>query len=419
MEDTGNNVAPGAQPQPEPSPGHQAATAGPGPLRQSHGRGFSRRTFIAAVSAAVILGSVVGGVGGAALFSDRVSQAQAAPPQIVVAQPAALAPATGLDIAAIYKSAAPAVVTVKVTEAQTGRFRNVPTEGEGSGVIIDKDGHILTNNHVVSGASTITVTLLDGTDVKAQVVGTDPASDLALLKADIPASKLVVATLGDSDAVAPGDPAIAIGSPFGLNHSVTAGIVSAVKRDWGTAGGRPMRGLIQVDTPINPGNSGGALLNGKGEVIGITTAIESPVRGSVGVGFAIPINAAKSLLPQLTQGASIQHPWLGISGMSVNASVASQVGLKVNSGVLVMQVVDGSPAAKAGLKPALTGSADNVGVGDVITAVDGRPVTAVTDISSYLDTRKVGDTVKLSVTRGSENLTIEVTLAAWPQSQQS
>jgi putative serine protease PepD len=184
---------------------------------------------------------------------------------------------------ALYQKVAPAVVGVQ------------HSRGEGTGFVVDSQGHLVTNNHVVNGASRLSLQLLDGTRVAAQVVGTDPANDLAVLRAQIPSGKLVVAALGNSDTVRPGETAIAMGSPFGLEHSITSGIVSAVGRQYGG-----IRGLIQTDAPINPGNSGGPLVNARGEVIGINSMGAGPVRGSSGVGFAVPINAAKRLLARVT-----------------------------------------------------------------------------------------------------------------------
>ncbi|HEV2122911.1 MAG TPA: trypsin-like peptidase domain-containing protein [Chloroflexota bacterium] len=201
--------------------------------------------------------------------------------------------ATGIQLAPLYKKVAPAVVDIRVTGS--GRSG---AGGEGSGFIADEQGHVVTNYHVVRNARQILVRLLDGTRLAAEVVATDPANDLAVLRADIPAEKRAVAPLGDSDAVEPGEPAIAIGSPFGLEQSITAGIVSAVDRSYGRTSTGPIRGLIQTDAPVNPGNSGGPLFNAAGEVIGINSMGTGPVNGNVGVAFAIPVNAAKRLLAQ-------------------------------------------------------------------------------------------------------------------------
>jgi S1-C subfamily serine protease len=396
------------------------------------------------VMAALLIAGATGGVGGSAVTALLLNRGEMAP-AMAAAAPPAINPSQALPdsgLKAIYKQVGPAVVSVQ-TAAAMGRgtqgspFPGLPgrpgtpntpnsgdlpllPRGEGTGFIVDAQGHILTNNHVVDGASQVTIVLQDGSRVTAQVVGSDPGSDLALLKASIPAEKLRIAALGDSDAVEPGDPAIAIGTPFGLDHTITAGIISAVDREFGAAGGRPMRGLIQTDAPINPGNSGGPLLNAKGEVIGITTAIESPVPGSVGIGFAIPINAAKQLLPRLQAGQTIQHAWLGIAGASITPDIAAEAGLpsNVTQGVLVTQVTPNSPAAQAGLRG---GAADPSGGatampkgGDVIVAVDGRPVQRVQDIGGYLDTKQPGDTVTLTIVRNGARQDVRATLAPWP-----
>jgi S1-C subfamily serine protease len=416
--------------------------AGSGPNRRG-----SRRLATLAIAGALFLGVAGGGVAGAGatlyLFGPqgklKAEVASAAQPtatvltQILNSGQTTLADAK-LDgtVAGVYKAVSPSVVTVMVkqTRAATPPRGTQPlqpqlpqqpdAEGEGSGVIVDAQGHILTNEHVVNGATDISVRLADGSEYAAKVVGTAPDSDLAIVQASIPADKLAVATLGDSSAVQPGDPAIAIGSPFGLDQTVTAGIVSGINREFGTANGRPMRGLIQTDAPVNPGNSGGPLLNAKGEVVGITTSIESPVRGSVGVGFAIPSNTAKQLLPKLVAGAKIEHPYLGISGIAITATVAQQQKLPVQTGVLVGEVASGGPAEKAGLKGGSAANTTSMPVGgDIITAVDKRAVTSVPEISGYLDTKAVGDTVTLSILRDGKPMDITVTLAAWPASQSS
>jgi putative serine protease PepD len=208
-----------------------------------------------------------------------------APPRSATAPAAGRAQRSG--VAALYQRVAPSVVAVR-------------TNGEGSGFVVDDKGHVVTNNHVVAGSSRVTLLLLDGTSVPAQVVATDAQNDLAVLKASLPEGKVAVATLGDSDTVTTGEAVIAVGNPFGFENSVTAGIVSAVDRQYGGSRGRSgIEGLIQTDTSINPGNSGGPLFNSAGEVIGINTMGVSPVRGSVGVAFAVPVNAAKRLLSRV------------------------------------------------------------------------------------------------------------------------
>ena len=384
----------------------------------------------------------------AASPSQAASQAPATPAASAAstASPSADPAVQALEstISDVYQRVAPSVVFI--TNEGVGRvtpFGQFPQEGAGSGVIIDDQGHILTNNHVVSGARRLEVTLADGTTVPATLLGRDPGNDLALIKIDVAADKLHVATLGDSDTVKPGQLAIAIGNPFGLDRTVTVGFISAVGRTREEGNARPIRNMLQTDAAINPGNSGGPLLNSRGEVVGINSSIESPVRGSVGVGFAVPINAAKAGLPQMLAGSVVQHPWLGISGQALTPDVAQQLGLSTSEGVYVVQVMPNSPAAGAGLKGATTPSqttrrpsqrpsaTPTPGApspspstsalpkgGDVITTVDGRKVAKVEDISSYLDTKQVGDTVKLGILRDGQSQTVEVKLAAWPDQTQ-
>ena len=390
----------------------------------------TRRATFSVLMAAMLVAGGVGGAAGSAITAASLSRHTGVPlaaPAVTAAAPkAAQAAIADTGLRAIYKQVNPAVVSVQTSVAATQSSRrqgtpglpNTPNapgllpSGEGTGFIVDGDGSILTNYHVVEGASRVTVVLADGTSVQAQVVGSDPSSDVALLKASIPAGKGAVVALGDSDAVEPGDPAIAIGTPFGFDHSITAGIVSGVDRDFGSANGRPMRGLIQTDAAINPGNSGGPLLNAAGEVIGITTSIESPVRANVGIGFAIPINQAKQLLPALKSGQKVEHAWLGISGAPVSTDSAADLGLpnSVTSGVAVLQVAPNSPAAQAGLR----GGSGSNRAGDVIVAIDGKNLTRVQDVSSYLEGKKPGDTVTLTVIRDGARQDVKATLAPWP-----
>ena len=318
----------------------------------------------------------------------------------------------------VYEKVSPAVVYISSTTQRTsGFFGDMPQRGAGSGIIIDKEGHVLTNNHVVDGADRVDVTLPDGTVARADTVGYDPVNDLAVVKINVDANKLTVATLGDSSKVRPGELAIAIGNPFGLERTVTVGVVSSVGRTFTGDSGRAILQMIQTDAAINPGNSGGPLLNASGEVIGINTAIESPVRGSVGIGFAVPVNTAKALLPDLLKGGEVKHPMLGISGVAITPALAKELELPVEKGVYVAEVIKGSPAEDAGVKGALSrSSAPRAGVprgGDIVTAIDQVAVGKVEDIIAYLDTKKVGDTVKLTVIRDKEEKIIEVKLGSW------
>ncbi|HYU18194.1 MAG TPA: trypsin-like peptidase domain-containing protein [Chloroflexota bacterium] len=390
--------------------GVQAAAASAG-AAQRWGRGLA-----AGVLATALLAGGVGGAAGGAAVAYRLGQpvatAPAAAPASTGASSQVAARGASTDVGAIYRAVSPAVVTIAVRGGRPGPLGSEAV-GEGSGFVADSEGRIITNNHVVDGARELRVTLADGTELPARVLGRDALNDVAVVQADIPAGKVMAAPLGDSDAVQPGDPAIAIGAPFGLDRTVTQGIVSAINRTFQT-GSRTMRNLVQTDAAINPGNSGGPLLNAVGEVIGINTAIESPVRGSVGVGFAIPINTAKRLLPTLASGQTVQHAWLGLSGVALTPELARQAGLSVQQGILVAQVLPGGPAASAGIH----GSGRSARGVDVITQIDGHPLKSVDDLVGYLEGRQVGDTVRLSVLRDGQPLDLSATLGARPASEQ-
>lgn len=381
-----------------------------------------------ALAVAMLLSAVGGGVIGSIATLSAVQHVPTSRPQTaaMVASPGEASVGTRVadagDEAAItrvFRQASPAVVSVSKSGGASGPLGEFRRRGEGTGIVVDRGGLILTNHHVIEGATRIVVRFADGATATATVAGSDPGTDLAVLKADLPEGH-PVATLGDSDKVEPGQTAIAIGSPFGLSQTVTAGIISAVNREWGSAGGRPMRGLIQTDAPVNPGNSGGPLLNIQGETIGIATAIESPIQGSVGIGFAIPINEAKRLLPQLARGERVEHPWLGISGSALMPQLATQLGLSVEQGILIHEVIADGPAARAGLRGGRsTGEADVPSGGDVVTAVDGRPLKTVQELSAYLSTLHVGDEIRLTILRDGQVMELTVTLGAWPAGQRS
>ena len=266
--------------------------------------------------------------------------------------------------------------------------------GAGSGFVIRKDGVVLTNNHVVDNAKQITVTLNDGREFDAKVMGRDPKTDLAVLKID--AQTLPTAELGNSDDLAVGDWVVAIGNPFGLNNTVTAGIVSAKGR---TIGAGPYDDFIQTDAPINPGNSGGPLLNERGEVVGINTLIFSQSGGNVGIGFAIPINLAKQLVPQLEDTGHVTRSWLGVMIQKVTPDLAQSLGLEDAHGALVAEVTPGSPAATSGIEP-----------GDVITRYDGKNVAEQSVLPMLVASTPVGKTVAVEVVRDGTAKTLDVTV---------
>ena len=374
-----------------------------------------RHAGTAALLALALLGGAVGGGAVGAAATTQRATPQPLTTTVVQAQPISVnAQAAPQSVAgAVYRATGPAVVQVVVSGRQaTGT--QAPQSGAGSGVVVDARGLILTNNHVVDGARAISIRFSTGTTREATVLGTDRGNDLALLKVDLPAD-VPMAPLGDSDAVQPGDVAIAIGSPFGLDRTVTQGIVSAVNRSWAPGDGRARQGLLQTDAPINPGNSGGPLFNANGEVIGITSMIESPVRGSVGVGFAIPVNTAKRLLPQLEAGARLEPVWLGIAGQPLDATIARDQGLAVQEGILIASVVPNSPAAQAGLRGGQGQDERIPRGGDVLVAIDGSPVKDMTGLAGQLTGKSPGDVAQLTIVRDGREQQVRVTLQPWPR----
>src|SRR5256712_2509186 len=361
----------------------------------------ARSMAAAMLAAGLVVGSVAGGAIGAILTSHRPAAANSS--QSNVAGVSAPAPSPG-SFAAIYQQTKDGVVTINTSSSGAGP-RSF-SQAEGSGIVVDNQGDILTNAHVVAGANQIRVTFSNGQVATGQVKGVDQSADLAVVKVSVSQEQLHPLPVGDSDKLQVGDTALAIGSPFGLQGSFTAGIISGLNRGSTAPNGRALTGMIQTDAPINPGNSGGALLDGRGQLIGINDSIQSPVEGKVGIGFAIPLNRAEALLPSLARGVAIQHPWLGISGQTLTSGTADQLGLSQKSGVLVVQVVPGGPSAAAGLHADGQASAND----DVITAIDGHPITTIEQLTQYLDTKKVGDRVTLTVVRNGQQISVGVTL---------
>jgi S1-C subfamily serine protease len=329
-------------------------------------------------------------------------------PQTAAAAGALYSPDT---VTSIYDSASPAVVEIQVTQQSTGYFSRT-MQAEGSGFLVDTKGHIVTNNHVVEGATTVQVVLKDGTSVEGKVVGTDSLDDLAVVSIDASSvSGITPLTLADSSAVKPGQMAIAIGNPYDLSSSITVGVVSGLNR---SLSGSTLSGLLQTDAAINPGNSGGPLLNDQGQVIGVNTATEA-ASGADNIGFAVSSNTVTKALPSLLAGKVITRPYLGISGTALTQTNAKALGLSVSQGVYIVNVASDSPAQAAGLKGAGMDSSGELATGgDVITAVDGQSVKSVDDLAAYLKTKQAGDTVTLSILREGQNQTVTATLAAWP-----
>ena len=325
-------------------------------------------------------------------------------------------------VVSLYQKSIPSVVEIKTVvenaSTNTPNIFGLPApprqqRGQGSGFFIDNEGHILTNYHVVDGAAKVTVTLQDGKTSEAKVVGTDRQNDLALIQVNDSSVKgMTSLPLGNSDSLVPGQMAIALGSPYGLQGSVTVGIVSGIGRSLPGENRRTITNVIQTDAAINPGNSGGPLLNSKGEVIGINTAIEAQANG---IGFAVPINTAKALLPALAKGGQIKSPWLGISGMAVDKELATKLNLQAESGVYIISVIANGPAEKAGLKAGGNTQGEPTTGGDVVTAVDNTPVKKVEDMLSYFNSKQPGDTVNLSIIRDGKQQSLPVVLGEWPE----
>lgn len=296
-----------------------------------------------------------------------------------------LTPMETLNIS-LYKKLAPGVVNIISTTVSLDFFFNpVPESGSGSGSIIDKQGHILTNNHVVEKAQRLEVTLFDGSRWPAKIVGADPETDLAVIKIDAPASRLLPIPVGDSSDLEVGQTVLAIGNPFGLQGTLTVGIISSLGRTIRASSGELMEGVIQTDAAINPGNSGGPLIDtSSGMMIGINSAILSQSGGNIGIGFAIPINIAKPIIKELMERSYVARPWLGIRGQALIPDIAKALSLPVEHGVMVVDVVPGASAQRAGIRggtrQSLVGNLIVVVGGDIITSIDGKKVETMEDL---------------------------------------
>jgi len=324
----------------------------------------------------------------------------------------------------VYQEISPAVVNIVATHLALNFWMQlVPQTGQGSGFVIDSDGHILTNNHVVANAETLEVTFVGQKKLQAKLVGRDPVSDLAVIKVT-PFPEMKVAPLGDSNVLMVGQRVIAIGNPFGFQHTVTAGFISALNRDL-TIGQRTMMGLIQTDAAINPGNSGGPLIDSRAEVIGINSAIFTQSGGFMGIGLALPIDRAKKVAAQIIRVGRAIYPWIGLrSWMNIDSQLAVQMGLSPVKGVLIFELYSGTPAVQAGLKggdpghlayylgrPVLLG-------GDVILAVDGTPTPTFDDLQNAILRKNIGDHVQLKVLRGKQEFDADLVLTEDPRIEQ-
>jgi S1-C subfamily serine protease len=388
----------------------------------------SLRKFLSTSFGSALAGGLVVLIAGLILIeagavdTDNSSSSSAVVAPAALARPASDSSGKGLTVHDIYQRDASGVAFIRSTIVQKtqsvfGFPQQQSSQATGSGFLIDNDGHILTNAHVVDGAQKVEVQLGNGAEQQAQVVGSDPSSDISLLKVDNTegASPL---PLGDSSKVQVGDPVVAIGNPFALDRTVTSGIVSALQRQIQAPNGFSISDVIQTDAAINPGNSGGPLIDGAGQVIGINSQIESQSGGNEGVGFAVPIKTAADVVSQLENGGQVHQAYLGISGGDITPDIAHALNLPVSQGVLIERVLSGGPAADAGIKGA-TGQATIGGQtypvgGDIITKVDGKPITGMDEVISAVNGHKPGDEITLTIFSGGHQRDVTVKLGDRP-----
>jgi S1-C subfamily serine protease len=395
--------------------------------------GILRRAAELVVAAAIGAGLTLGGVAVFAGLDGHTTTVREIVSGGPSSAPASFRTGRPLSINQIYRAAAPGVV--QVTSTSVVRVDNgsdpfgLPLPGFGlpqqetqralgSGFVIDKAGHIVTNYHVIANAKSVEVSFSNHDSMKARVVGKDPGTDLALLKVDARSRALTPLALGDSDTVRVGDSVVAIGNPFGLDRSVTAGIVSALQREIQAPNSYAIDHVIQTDAAINHGNSGGPLLNANGRVIGVNAQIETGsaggVGGNVGIGFAIPINTVRTVVAQLLKNGSVEHASLGITGVAITPEIANVFHFPVSHGVLVATVKAGSGAAKANLRAATTqavvaGDTWPIG-GDLIVSADGQTIGSLERLRDVIAAKKPGDTLQLEIYRGTKKMTVDARL---------
>ncbi|HWO41080.1 MAG TPA: trypsin-like peptidase domain-containing protein [Candidatus Eisenbacteria bacterium] len=363
-------------------------------------RGYHR--LILALSAAALLGAVVysSWLNGASLNDPRATPRSVAARGELQAEEKA--------IIALFRQASPSVVNITAIGVQRDLFTlnlyQIP-QGTGSGFIWDSNGNIITNFHVILNASAAQVTLADHSTWKARVVGVAPDKDIAVLRIDAPANRLRPIPIGTSKDLQVGQSAFAIGNPFGLDQTLTTGVISALGREIESVTRRPIQGVIQTDAAINPGNSGGPLLDSAGRLIGVNTAIYSPSGASAGIGFAIPVDTVNRIVPELIRFGKVTRPGLGVQ--VAEDQIAQRLGV---SGVLVVDVPAGSAAAKAGIRPTVRDASGRVRLGDVIVGIDGKKIETANDLYLALESYKVGDVVTVSLLRDGKTVQTRVTL---------
>ena len=372
------------------------------------------------VLAALLGGGAAVGIGAAISSGDDTRTVVST---ITSSQPASAFNANETDaksVQRIYEETAPGVVQVTSTSVVSDSpfFGPQSASSLGSGFVVDRDGYIVTNYHVIQDAQEIEVNFSGDDRVPAKIVGSDPSTDLAVLKIDAQARALTPLPLGNSEAVHVGDAVVAIGNPFGLERSITAGIVSALQRDITAPNGYTIDRVIQTDAPINRGNSGGPLLNAQGEVIGVNSQIESETGGNVGIGFAVPVNTVREVVSQIKQNGRVEHAYLGVHMQEITEDLVDMIKLPVEKGVLIAAVVDGSPAAKVGLEGGdqqiiVDGTSYVLG-GDIVTQVDGEAVSSPDDLRTLIMEKDPGDSIRLDIQRGDLERTVSVTLGQQP-----
>jgi S1-C subfamily serine protease len=365
------------------------------------------------LAAALVVAAGVG-VGGAATYASLTSEGTVVR-QVTVEASEPAANGTPLSVNQIYRKAYKGVVEITVSAGSQAPFGD-QARAQGSGFVYDRGGHVVTNQHVVDGASSVSVRFWNGQSYDAEVVGTDASTDLAVLDVDAPTSLLEPIALGNSGDVEVGDPVVAMGSPFGLEQTVTSGIVSALHRTMTAPNNFSINDSIQTDAAINHGNSGGPLLNAQGRVIGVNAQIESDSGGNDGVGFAIPSNTVRSIVSQLVETGEVEHAYLGVGVQEIPASVAEELDLA--EGVALTEVRTDTPADRAGLRASsgsrlVDGQSYPTG-GDVITAVDGEDVTSSEELQSMIDAKRPGETISITYVRDGDSRTVRVKLASRP-----
>jgi putative serine protease PepD len=318
----------------------------------------------------------------------------------------------------VYRKLSPGVVNVHSTSYARDFFGYVePRQGSGSGSVIDQSGHILTNHHVIEGATKVAVNFGGQKNYAATVVGRDPDTDLAVIRLlELPKEGLTVIPLGDSDRLEVGQKVLAIGNPFGLDRTLTTGVISGLQRPIRARNDRPIEGAIQTDASINPGNSGGPLLDSHGRMIGINSQILSPSGASAGVGFAVPVNIAKRIVPQLIRSGEVRRPKLGITTREV-ARLRGRIELPVSDGLLVWEVAPGGAAANAGLRGLTQTENGDVEIGDIIVGMDGEKLDNSDDLYRLLDKHQIGDVAQVQILRNGRRTTVPVRLIDVPDSR--